>query len=587
MFGEDVESGAERAEGDSLDRRSRGQELAQPAPSRPDQKETSSSFLSSILKSTQPKSHDPVKPALTSVQSTFTTFSMPTKDTDARDVKSQAPKATASERKQDKPKPILKPQPSPAFHRRAHPDRPDLVVLGGDDASDSSDQRKSQTPAGANKAQKPKMPEAPLQCGSNAVVKNNSAPPHSSNAALKKGAAPLCGSDTAAKKDPVTSRESDAAAKDKAPPMSVSKASEKKDAAPPQGSDAAVWKPPVTSRGSDVKESMPPCVSDSAVKKDVVPQCGFNVAAKKDLVASHESDAALKDNVTPPSGSETTVEQDAAPLCGSNQSVKKDVTISRESDAAAKDIEVPPCGSDTTVEKDVASQSGSNQSVKKDSAISPECDTAAKKVSASSCQSNAAAKKDSATSHPPVKKDKDLAISTESDAATVKDSATSRESDEAAKDNVAPPCGSDTAIKKDFWMHTSPPPPCLLTLRLPSPAAPSADSGQPTKMLMSTPRGEETAAKDDSEKVQSSMTEETTAAPTKAKDGTLPASACGGNEVPAVNNNNSTAVHNKEKEAPPVKEETLVKSDDALVSLCLRVYFTSHSVDLFTMKTIL
>lgn len=129
---------------------------------------------------------------------------------------------------------------------------------------------------------------------------------------------------------------------------------------------------------------------------------------------------------------------------------------------------------------------------------------------------------------------------------------------------------------EEFWTDTGPPPQRLLTLRLPS----SADPGQPTEMPASTPPGEETAAKDDSEKVQSSMTEETTAAPTKAADGTLPTSPSGGSEAPAVNNNNSTAVHNKEKEAPPVEEETLVKSDDASVSLCLRVYFTSHCVEI-------
>ncbi|XP_077399695.1 uncharacterized protein LOC144034647 isoform X2 [Vanacampus margaritifer] len=171
---EDVETRAKRAEGDnlltmdSLDRRSRSPEppvqqagsSANLTPSSP--KDSLSSSFKSILKSTAPKSHNPVKPAPTSAQPTLPVYSLPTKDSDAResrDIQPPASKPAAFERVQEKPKPNLKPQQSVPVLRPVHPTRPVLVVLGRDIASSSGgNQRISEAPAVTDKSKKPKRP---------------------------------------------------------------------------------------------------------------------------------------------------------------------------------------------------------------------------------------------------------------------------------------------------------------------------------------------------------------------------------------------------------------------------------------------
>ncbi|KAM9835428.1 uncharacterized protein znf638 isoform 1-T2 [Syngnathus typhle] len=148
---------------DNLDRRGGGQELVQQttrnaslAPSLRDQKASLRSLFNSILKSNPPKSQDLVKPAATGVPSTFRPFTLATEDTDARDIKPQASKATAFGQVRDEPKPILKPQPAATFVRRAHPTRPDLVVLSG---GNQPQMKKSVKPAeDPNKSTKAKTP---------------------------------------------------------------------------------------------------------------------------------------------------------------------------------------------------------------------------------------------------------------------------------------------------------------------------------------------------------------------------------------------------------------------------------------------
>ncbi|XP_037116027.1 zinc finger protein 638 isoform X5 [Syngnathus acus] len=98
------------------------------------------------------------------------------------------------------------------------------------------------------------------------------------------------------------------------------------------------------------------------------------------------------------------------------------------------------------------------------------------------------------------------------------------------------------------------------------PTAPSAvvvsNPGKPVEILVSAPCADDTAAKNDSDKVERSMAEKTIAVPEvqdNKEDATLPASTGGANDVPDVPdaNNTSAAVDQD-------KEESLVKSDDAL-----------------------
>ncbi|XP_054655998.1 uncharacterized protein LOC129194716 isoform X1 [Dunckerocampus dactyliophorus] len=167
--GEDAASRAESAESDTLlmidnlDRGARTQELAQHAARSASQDQASSgSSFSSMLTSASPKSNIAVKgeriQAMQTQQSIFNSFSQPVKDTDMRDVPSQTPKAHPFKQVETHPEPTLKSQTPSSLFRGVHPNRPGLVVLCSNTASEKP---KGQGSAGAKQAKNLETVEQP------------------------------------------------------------------------------------------------------------------------------------------------------------------------------------------------------------------------------------------------------------------------------------------------------------------------------------------------------------------------------------------------------------------------------------------
>nr|XP_057922398.1 uncharacterized protein LOC131125163 [Doryrhamphus excisus]XP_057922400.1 uncharacterized protein LOC131125163 [Doryrhamphus excisus] len=151
IAGEDAESaGSDTLLIHNLDRGTRTQELAQQAgrSTSQDQASPGSSF-SSMLTSAPPKSNIAVKgeriQPLQTQQSMFTSFAQPVKDTDLRDVPSQAPKARPFKQVETHPES----QPPSTLFRGVHPNRPGLVVLC---SNTTSEQPKGQGSGGAKPA---------------------------------------------------------------------------------------------------------------------------------------------------------------------------------------------------------------------------------------------------------------------------------------------------------------------------------------------------------------------------------------------------------------------------------------------------